>query len=248
VAVGVGAYLISMDGRQGCDLEPPALECPTLLNSDGWGYGVIAGGAVLAGAGVYLWIKDRPSDRGTRAAILPVRGASSDNQGGGVNISGSPFTLRNNFLTANGQSGAGGSIFGGISISNGSAASPQVLAFNTITDNSASNTAFAAGAICTVTTPTTASSNIVYGNVGGLAEIAGGRSWAYSDIEGGQAGTGNIDMDPQCVNAAGGNFHLTSSSPCRNAADPDASLAVDVDGDPRREGNAPDMGADEVVP
>lgn len=169
-----------------------------------------------------------------------------NNQGGGVSISNSGFTLRNNFITSNGDVGAGGTPFGGVTISN--AATPtQILEFNTITDNKA-NAAFSPGVICAVITPTTASNDIVWANLGGGSQLSGTCTWRYSDIEGGQAGTGNINMDPLFVDALNGDFHLMTSSPCRDKADPAATITVDIDGDARPQGSRSDMGADEVVP
>jgi predicted outer membrane repeat protein len=52
-------------------------------------------------------------------------------------------------------------------------------------------------------------------------------SITYSNIEGGYPGTGNIDIDPQFVNAGAGNFHLTCSSPCIDAGDPASPLDPD---------------------
>lgn len=63
----------------------------------------------------------------------------------------------------------------------------------------------------------------------------------------GISGGGNIMVDPKLGDWQNGDFHLTASSPCINAGDPGApGLSImDLDGDPRTLGSAPDMGADE---
>jgi parallel beta-helix repeat protein/predicted outer membrane repeat protein len=94
---------------------------------------------------------------------------------------------------------------------------------------------------------------------------------AYSDIQGGYLGTGNINADPRFLDPDGpdnisGNqdddFHLTPKSPCIDAGDNStpALPTTDIDGDNRKiddpkvantgNGTPPivDMGADEYVP
>jgi len=60
------------------------------------------------------------------------------------------------------------------------------------------------------------------------------------------AGAGNRSIDPLFVDPAHDNFHLQIASPVRDAADPAATLAVDIDGDARPQGPGRDMGADEI--
>jgi hypothetical protein len=80
----------------------------------------------------------------------------------------------------------------------------------------------------------------------------------YSDVQGGCQGPGCIDVDPLFVDAAGpdgipgtadDDLHLQPLSPCVNAGDPaydPGPDAVDIDGEPRLQQCAVDMGADEV--
>jgi len=59
----------------------------------------------------------------------------------------------------------------------------------------------------------------------------------YSDVQGGFAGTGNVDADPLFVNAAGDDLHLNTGSPCIDSADNNApglvGVTTDLDGLPR---------------
>jgi hypothetical protein len=61
---------------------------------------------------------------------------------------------------------------------------------------------------------------------------------APSDVGGG---------DPGFVNAADRDFHLTSTSPARDAGT-NVGVSTDFEGDPRLWGNHPDIGADEYTP
>lgn len=61
---------------------------------------------------------------------------------------------------------------------------------------------------------------------------------------------GNIQSDPLFVNAAGGDFHLTSGSPCVNTGNNSAPAipSTDYEGDNRIISATVDMGADEYKP
>jgi len=67
----------------------------------------------------------------------------------------------------------------------------------------------------------------------------------YSDIEGGWAGTGNINLDPQFVNATAGDYHLQGTSPAVDQVAPATAPPIDLDGIPRPVpvGGQADMGA-----
>jgi len=71
---------------------------------------------------------------------------------------------------------------------------------------------------------------------------------AYSDVEGGYAGEGNISADPLFVDVDGGDHHLLPGSPCVDAGDPcyvGEPDETDLDGNPRIVSGMVDMGARE---
>jgi hypothetical protein len=91
--------------------------------------------------------------------------------------------------------------------------------------------------------------SIVYGNGTGDAfhvDDPGTILASYSDIQGGWSGTGNIDADPQFVDAANGDYHLGADSPCIDKGTPVGAPAADIEGTPRDA--TPDMGAYERTP
>ena len=66
-------------------------------------------------------------------------------------------------------------------------------------------------------------------------------------LEGDDSGS-NVSTDPSFELPALGDFHLASDSPLDGVTDPDATLSVDFDGDPRPLGDGRDPGADEMLP
>jgi hypothetical protein len=83
--------------------------------------------------------------------------------------------------------------------------------------------------------------SILWGSGGLDYYCSGDCTVAYSDIQGGWTGTGNIDADPLFVDAAGGDYHLKTASPCRNKGTPIGAPTHDIEGTPRDA--VPDMGA-----
>lgn len=71
----------------------------------------------------------------------------------------------------------------------------------------------------------------------------------YTGFSAYKKGTGNdahsLSINPEFVNAAGGNFHLQSSSPAIDAGDTDRAIigTLDIDGNPRVKGAAVNIGA-----
>lgn len=176
-----------------------------------------------------------------------TRSVIAANQSGGAVITGAIFDLHNDFIVKNGNPN---SAFGGVLISQ--ITPPDVgdthrFDFNTVAQNQAT-VGSTPGVVCSVVaTPLAFTSDIVFGNADGTQIEGSNCTWTYSDIGPGPvAGTGNLASDPQFVAPAQNNFHLQVSSPLRDAADPAATLADDIDGDVRPQGSGRDVGADEI--
>ncbi len=74
--------------------------------------------------------------------------------------------------------------------------------------------------------------NDFWGNAGGN----------YSNIS---PGVHDISANPLLVDPENSDFHLSPSSPCIDAGDPSNFPPTDFEGDPRPNGPAPDIGADD---
>ena len=70
---------------------------------------------------------------------------------------------------------------------------------------------------------------------------------AYSNVEGGWPGEGNLSANPGFVDAASGDYHLQAWSPCIDAGTADGAPDHDLDGTPRPQNAGYDMGAYEFV-
>jgi hypothetical protein len=178
--------------------------------------------------------------------VVLVRSLVAGNASVGVALVMTTYDIENNVIVKNG----GPNGFGGVSISQiaGGSVGRRVFAFNTVSQNQGSFGSVS-GVVCgeSIGVPLAMTSNLVVNNAGS-AQVSGGACvWTYSDIAPGPvSGTGNLSSDPLFVDPAHNNFHLQLASPVRDAADPAATLAVDIDGDARPQGAGRDMGADEI--
>lgn len=171
--------------------------------------------------------------------------------GGGMFNSGSTLTVFNCIFHSNQAWGGNGG-----AISNWDSA--LTLSNCIFIDNSAQQTVaiptFGGALYIQGAISSTLINTILWGNTPDA--IDGPASVSYSDIQGGYAGVGNLDVDPLFVDPAGGDYHLQSNSPCIDAGaagTPYLPLS-DFEGETRvadggdSDGIAvPDMGADEVV-
>ena len=210
---------------------------------------------------------------------------TSTAEGGGIfNVDGYP-KLINSELRGNAAGGSGGAMYN-FSCSFGDGPGPE-LTNCLIVDNTAQgsgggiasvfvcytvlvhctvagNTAAAGGGIVHADfNPVLIFNSILWGNlpdsIDGSMALVDPEIW-YSDIEGGFAGTGNIDEDPMFADAPNGDYHLALGSPCIDAGNPWASDEADLDGNGvtneplpfdlddtlRIKGGAVDMGAYEL--
>jgi hypothetical protein len=86
----------------------------------------------------------------------------------------------------------------------------------------------------------TVANSIMWGNTPN--SIKGAATVTYSDVEGGWRGEGNLKANPGFI--GGGDYHLQAGSPCFDAGDNAAVVILtDLDGAPRIQGAAVDMGA-----
>lgn len=187
----------------------------------------------------------------TTGTLAVTRSTIIGNAGGGISVNSAQFDITNNVIVGNGVATGGASTALGAVLIISDAATRR-FDFNTVTGNNAA-AGNAAGVNCVVGQAAAFADDIVFDNVSGLAklQIAGGCTWTYSDIgESGTTavvtGTGNINADPAFMIPAS-DYHLKPDSPAKNAADPGATLAVDIDGNVRPQDGRSDMGADEVV-
>jgi len=182
----------------------------------------------------------------TTSDVTLVRSLVLGNANFGLDLASSTFDVENNVIAKNGgPNGLGGVFVGAL---HGGTVGRRVFAFNTVTQNQG-QFGSVSGVVCdqSIVVALAMTSNIVVNNAG-PAQVSGGTcAWTYSDITPGPvSGTGNLSSDPLFVDPAHNNFHLQLASPARDAADPAATLAVDLDGDARPQGAGRDMGADEI--
>ncbi|MFQ5611929.1 MAG: beta strand repeat-containing protein [Anaerolineae bacterium] len=183
------------------------------------GFHIISGSVAGRGGGVYIG--------GAAAPVVQnnfIYGNTATDGGGLANEAGNG-NLWNNTIVFNTASGNGGGVYN-------NTGAPAIS--NTII---VSNTAATGGA--------------VYNEAGGSApnlaynDVTGNSAPEYSGVA---AASTSISDNPQFVDPASGDFHLSLTSPAQASADPNTSLTNDIDNDTRPLGGLQDfdIGADEA--
>ena len=161
-----------------------------------------------------------------------VIGNNSADYGGGIGSDYASPNLKGCVISSNTSSYGGGGIYNvesGLNIIN-------------CTIRSNNSQVSSGGGVYNPSGSVNMSNCIVWGN---NSWIYGTAIVTYSDIQGGYAGTGNINADPCFIDA----YHISIASPCLDAGDPNYVAGpneTDIDGDPRVMVRI-DMGADEVA-
>ncbi len=148
-------------------------------------------------------------------------------------------TLRNVTAVA-----SGGSSAAGIDVNTSFGSDTTLNARNVIAVGGAPPTGADVSAAASAQASTSATVDLDYSNYD--TELEPGATDSVTD-----PGTLNNQLaPPSFVDAASGDFHQAAGSPTIDAGTGAATLlgAVDIDGDPRTVGAAPDIGADELVP
>ena len=171
--------------------------------------------------------------------------------GGAVYVSAAAVTFSDNLVAGNTQTD-GSSTGGGVWVN---ASTNLVFLNNTITANiSAGGGGGVAFEVSNLVAVLNVFNNIIWGNSGGPGAdvwIAGSGQetlFAYNDADGffgiWDLFENNLDVDPQFVDPANGNYHLQGGSPCVSVGATNApSLpSTDLDGKPRVVGGMVDLG------
>lgn len=166
-----------------------------------------------------------------------ITGNVATSSGGGASVRSSAPTIVNSTLAGN-RADMGG---GGLSLWDSS----PILTNITLAGNTAKY--FAGGIELFSSSPVIANSIVALGSSGIYADkgskptlryncVHGNTAYDYSGLDDPTGTNGNISADPLFVDSTNGDFHLSSGSPCIDAADNAAVpdwLTTDLDGNPR---------------
>ena len=179
------------------------------------------------GAGLY--IENTFDDGEVVIRNSNIHSNSSHANGGGLYINHSRVDINNSIIAKNYADAGTGGVAAYSSYLN--------MDFCSIVKNGGnpSNTTDAAGIHLNGGNSAQLNNTIVYSNDDALPSASGPLNIAYSNIENGWQGSGNINADPMFNDFESDDFTLQSSSPCIDTGDPESGLDPD--------GTRADMGA-----
>lgn len=205
-----GGLVVTYNGLEG--VKADYLSGSTLLIQDSSGFNAnqisdnLGGGVVNAGA-----------DGVGRVDVYNC--VIRDNHGilgGGITSNGATTVVKNCLIANNTTAGGGGAALGIDGVVS--------LVNCTMADNSASS---GGGGVYLWSGELTVSNSILWGNT--PEEIVGSVAVTYSDVQGGYAGAGNMNLDPVFSDPASHDYHLGAGSPCIDAGDPESQEPDDRD-------------------
>lgn len=182
----------------------------------------------------------------TGGTLTVSQSSIAENPGGGITVSGGAaiFNITNTFIVRNGNSTT--ATTGGASLSG--AVSGNVFAFNTVVDNGVRVGASAGGVSCDIP-GFTAPNNIIVRNF--VNNMPGMTNSNTNDVC--TFPTSTVDATVTGLNFKSPDgppldYHIQPASSAIDQATTASTVNVDVDGQARPQGNAPDRGADEFKP
>jgi hypothetical protein len=196
------------------DISYNEIESNTTFNNDCWGGGVILQNQTEETIFAENWVTHNKAINNSLCRGAGINIWNYDNPGG-------PRIIKNVVAHNTGGTQGGGFFIGGL------VGNSAKLLNNTICNNSAvlGGAVYIGHDYYDCSHPTIENS-ILWGNSSCIYINTGSVNIAYSDVEGGWSGTGDIDADPLFADSL---FHLDTGSPCIDAGNP-AAIFNDLDG------------------
>ena len=249
----VSIYDLEITGQTGLadeaiQLEPnggaPALSLVRVKVTGNQGRGIATGGSLTVSQSS-VSANQGGGISATGGSLTVSQSSVSANTGGGISTSnGVTFDITNNLIFRNGNSTT--ATVGGLSLA--ASAGANVFAFNTVVDNQVQNGATIAGGILCDIPGFAAANNII------------ARNFVNNDPNQLNSNTNGLctyptsavsptvsDLNFVSPDNAPHNYRIMRGSSAIDQATTPSNLSVDIDGDPRPQGNDRDQGADEVL-